>query len=83
MWRSWGLSRTYCARATSHCFLLAGAHVLRVTEPDTRWLTGTFVYDGATGNRLLSAPPGRDRLRAPARARVRAMAGAGGGGTNT
>jgi AraC-like DNA-binding protein len=28
-----------------------------VTEPDTRWLTGTFVYDGATGNRLLAALP--------------------------
>jgi AraC-like DNA-binding protein/quercetin dioxygenase-like cupin family protein len=33
------------------------AHVLHVTEPDARWLTGTFVYDGATGNRLLTALP--------------------------
>jgi hypothetical protein len=33
------------------------AHVLRVTGPDTRWLTGTFVHDGATSNRLLAALP--------------------------
>ena len=33
------------------------AHVLRVTERATRWLTGTFVYDGAVGNRLLAALP--------------------------
>jgi AraC-like DNA-binding protein/quercetin dioxygenase-like cupin family protein len=32
-------------------------HVLHVTEPDARWLTGTFVYDGATANRLLTALP--------------------------
>jgi AraC-like DNA-binding protein len=45
-------------RAGDAALLPAGrAHVLRVTEPDTRWLTGTFVYDGATGNRLLAALP--------------------------
>ena len=33
------------------------AHLLRVTEPGTRWLTGTFIHDGATGNRLLAALP--------------------------
>jgi len=45
-------------RAGDVALLPAGrAHVPRVTEPDTRWLTGTFVYGGATGNRLLSALP--------------------------
>jgi AraC-like DNA-binding protein len=45
-------------RAGDVALLPAGRpHVLRVTEPDTRWLTGTFVYDGATGNRLLAALP--------------------------
>jgi AraC-like DNA-binding protein/quercetin dioxygenase-like cupin family protein len=45
-------------RAGDVALLPAGrAHVLRVTEPDTRWLTGTFAYDGATGNRLLAALP--------------------------
>jgi quercetin dioxygenase-like cupin family protein len=45
-------------RAGDAALLPAGrAHVLRVTEPDTRWLTGTFVHDGATGNRLLAALP--------------------------
>jgi AraC-like DNA-binding protein len=45
-------------RAGDVALLPAGrAHVLRVTEPDTRWLTGTFVYDGATANRLLAALP--------------------------
>ena len=45
-------------RAGDVALLPAGrAHLLKVTEPDTRWLTGTFVYDGATGNRLLAALP--------------------------
>jgi len=35
----------------------ARPHMLKVTEPDTRWLTGTFVFDGATGNRLLAELP--------------------------
>jgi AraC-like DNA-binding protein len=35
----------------------ARPHVLRVSEADTRWLTGTFVFDGATGNRLLAELP--------------------------
>ena len=35
----------------------ARAHVLRVVEPDTSWLTGTFVFEGATGNRLLAELP--------------------------
>jgi len=33
------------------------AHLLRVTGPGTRWLTGTFVHDGAASNRLLAALP--------------------------
>ena len=45
-------------RAGDAALLPAGrAHVLRVTEPGARWLTGTFVHDGATGNRLLAALP--------------------------
>lgn len=45
-------------RAGDVALLPAGqAHVLRVTEPATRWLTGTFGYDGATDNRLLAALP--------------------------
>lgn len=45
-------------RAGDAALLPAGrAHVLRVTGPDTRWLTGTFVYDGVTGNRLLASLP--------------------------
>jgi AraC-like DNA-binding protein len=32
-------------------------HHLTVRAPDTRWLTGTFVYDGAAGHRLLTALP--------------------------
>jgi AraC-like DNA-binding protein/quercetin dioxygenase-like cupin family protein len=32
-------------------------HVLRVTGAGSRWLTGTFGYDGATDNRLLAALP--------------------------
>ncbi|HET9889466.1 MAG TPA: AraC family transcriptional regulator [Mycobacterium sp.] len=35
----------------------ARPHLLKVTEPGTRWLTGTFVFDGATGNRLLAELP--------------------------
>ena len=33
------------------------AHVLSVTGPGARWLTGTFIHDGATSNRLLAALP--------------------------
>jgi AraC-like DNA-binding protein len=45
-------------RAGDVALLPAGrAHVLRVAEPGTRWLTGTFLYDYATGNRLLAALP--------------------------
>jgi AraC-like DNA-binding protein len=45
-------------RAGDAALLPAGRpHVLRVTEPGTRWLTGTFLYDGATGSRLLAALP--------------------------
>jgi AraC-like DNA-binding protein/quercetin dioxygenase-like cupin family protein len=45
-------------RAGDAALLPAGrAHVLRVTGPGTRWLTGTFVHDGATSNRLLAALP--------------------------
>jgi len=51
-------AKPHILRAGDVALLPAGrAHVLRVTEPDTRWLTGTFVYDGATGNRLLAALP--------------------------
>jgi len=51
-------AETHMLRAGDVALLPAGrAHVLRVSEPNTRWLTGTFVYDGATGNRLLSALP--------------------------
>ena len=35
----------------------ARPHVLRVSQADTRWLTGTFVFDGAAGNRLLAELP--------------------------
>ena len=35
----------------------ARPHLLRVIEPDTGWLTGTFVFEGATGNRLLAELP--------------------------
>ncbi|HTA02220.1 MAG TPA: AraC family transcriptional regulator [Streptosporangiaceae bacterium] len=32
-------------------------HVLTVRESGTRWLTGTFIYDGPAGHRLLNALP--------------------------
>jgi AraC-like DNA-binding protein/quercetin dioxygenase-like cupin family protein len=60
-----GEVRVEAARAQPHV-LRAGdvaliptgrAHVLRVTAPGTRWLTGTFVHDGVTGNRLLASLP--------------------------
>ena len=47
----------YVLRAGDVALLPAWAHALRVTEPGTRWLTGTFVHDGATSNRLLAALP--------------------------
>jgi AraC-like DNA-binding protein len=48
----------HALRAGDVALLPAGrAHVLRVTEPGTRWLTGTFGYDGAAGTRLLAALP--------------------------
>jgi AraC-like DNA-binding protein/uncharacterized cupin superfamily protein len=51
-------AKPHILRAGDVALLPAGrAHVLRVAVPDTRWLTGTFVYDGATGNRLLAALP--------------------------
>jgi AraC-like DNA-binding protein len=48
----------HALRAGDVALLPAGrAHVLRVTEPGTRWLTGTFGYDGAADTRLLAALP--------------------------
>jgi AraC-like DNA-binding protein len=48
----------HALRAGDVALLPAGrAHVLRVTGRGTRWLTGTFVHDGATSNRLLAALP--------------------------
>jgi hypothetical protein len=45
-------------RAGDVALLAAGrAQALRVTEPGTRWLTGTFVYDSAAVNMLLAALP--------------------------